>query len=86
MAELTMTMTDLSAEEVLAGAFLRAVHAQVARTPEGEAPVAHLQRALGWDEAVVGRIGRLLHDAGLVRLVVGGVRLTAAGREAAEEY
>jgi hypothetical protein len=79
-------MTDLSAEETLAGAYLRAVYAQVGGEPDDVAPAAHLQRALGWEEPIVGRIGRLLAGAGLVRLVVGGVRLTAEGRATAEEY
>jgi hypothetical protein len=79
-------MTDLSAEEILAGEYLRALHAQVGGAPDGVAPAARLQQALGWEDALFQQIGRLLHGAGLVRLLIGDIRLTADGQATVAEY
>jgi hypothetical protein len=79
-------MIDLSDEEILAGVYLRALHAQVGGAPGGVVPVTHLQRALGWEAALAEQIGRLVAGAGLVRLLDSEVRLTAEGQATAEEY
>jgi hypothetical protein len=78
-------MADLSDEEILAAEYLRELYGQVDGAPGGVVPAARLQQALGWEDAPFHQIGRLLHEVGLVRLLIGGIRLTAAGKATVEE-
>ena len=78
-------MADLSDEEILAAEYLRALYEQVDGMLDGVAPAAQLRAALGWEDAPFHQIGQVLQGAGLVRLLIGEIRLTAAGKATVEE-
>ena len=78
-------MADAGAEEILAAEYLRALHGQVNGALDRVASYDQLLGALGWDGEVFDQVGRRLHEAGLVRLLIGDIGLTVEGKTTVEE-